>query len=162
MAEEIQVIYDHLIAHSVFSAFILFLTIVGLRNRTALATLRLLSVIPYTISAASAARLYVAIRNRHYPRDFQLYLDRLNASYGILAIVVSRYSRAVLQKQRVRIHLTVTGRVLGCLDISHVDSPGMHQAKGTRKRENKEQPLPLRSYYRSYGGGFSDSWGCRQ
>ncbi|VBB76565.1 Putative protein of unknown function [Podospora comata] len=87
MAEEVQVIYDHLIAHSVFSAFILFLTIVGLRNRTALATLRLLSVIPYTISAALAARLYVAIRNRHYPRDFQLYLDRLNVSYGILAIV---------------------------------------------------------------------------
>ncbi|KAK0672346.1 hypothetical protein QBC41DRAFT_313649 [Cercophora samala] len=85
--EDIQVVYDHIIAHSVFSALTLLATVIGIRNRTAVATVRLLSVIPYTISAALAIRLYNAIRGQHYPGDFQPYLDRLNAGYGILAIV---------------------------------------------------------------------------
>ncbi|KAK4171645.1 hypothetical protein QBC36DRAFT_390992 [Triangularia setosa] len=87
MAEDIQVVYDHLIAYSVFAVFTFLLTILGIRKRSGIARLRLLSVIPYSVSAALTTRLYNAIQNRRYPRDFQPYLDRLNASYGILAIV---------------------------------------------------------------------------
>ncbi|KAK4200877.1 hypothetical protein QBC40DRAFT_224495 [Triangularia verruculosa] len=87
MAEDIQVVYDHLIAFSVFAVFTFLLTVLGIRKRSGLARLKLLSVVPYSVSAALTTRLYNAIRDQRYPRDFQPYLNRLTAAYGILSVV---------------------------------------------------------------------------